>query len=857
MPRPDAAVAAPSSAAAAVVPGDDSSEVGPPDERGGRFLGLAKPARAFLVRLLAACFAILCVAQALTGALTLAALDRLVTDTAIAKVEVIGSGAVAKIENAIRFGKTLSQFLGMRELLTELDTGLAEADDLAIVLPDGTAIESLKGTLQVPATLVVPEGAALPRGVSQRRVLGGGVVAAVLDGRQIVVLPIKLRDGTVAGALVVRMDDAVIGATARQAVLANVRVLVFTTTLTLLAMVIAFALLAKRVDIARTSRWILFAIPLLGVVLAQSLYALSTISTFRSTYLTVTRSTAEFLGEGIRRDIESLLRRGIAITSLNRVEEPLARVVRSFPEVATIEIVDASGRVLNRAGARGALPVSERAPPAPASTDLAIRLPLGADGAQPDGRRGELVFNLDPDRLGAGVVHRIFDAATVALISGIIVAELFLLFMLTLPRTGGSAGSPGSAVRSDAEHREDVVGKSGRALIGAFVFAWALPISFLPLYARNLPADWLQVAENSRMALPISAEMLFALITALVAGTMTDRRGGALPIFLGLAFTGLGQLGSALTSSLETFIAARALVGAGYGFAWIGIQSFVILRTTPTGRAETLAKLIAGIYAGHLSGSAIGGMLAEQFGYNAVFWACGALLVLPLGGAILLSRRLGGQAALAEISRASQATPAVSTGSIVKLVASRDFGLLLLGSVIPFSIAQVGLLYFALPIYLEGQGIAGSDIGRVLMAYGLSVIYLGPVVGRFIDRQPNKKAFIPVGGLAAGAGFAYLMIDSSVSGILLAVILLSIAGSITQAAQSSYALSLERVQRFGPGFAFGVQRAADKFGQMLGPVVMGQAIALLGATSGLAITGVVYAMLTLLFFVAAPRLVPR
>jgi predicted MFS family arabinose efflux permease len=189
----------------------------------------------------------------------------------------------------------------------------------------------------------------------------------------------------------------------------------------------------------------------------------------------------------------------------------------------------------------------------------------------------------------------------------------------------------------------------------------------------------------------------------------------------------------------------------------------------------------------------------------------------------------------------------------VRLVASRDFGALLAGSVIPFSVVQVGLLYFALPISLEAQGVPAADVGRILMAYGLCAICLGPSVGRLVDRAPNKRLFIPLGGLAGGGGLAYLYLDSSLPAIIAAVFLLSLAGCLVQAAQSSYALALPRVQSYGPGFAFGVQRAADKLGQMLGPLVIGLMIAAVGTANALAIVGLSYLTATLVFFLVTPR----
>ncbi len=202
--------------------------------------------------------------------------------------------------------------------------------------------------------------------------------------------------------------------------------------------------------------------------------------------------------------------------------------------------------------------------------------------------------------------------------------------------------------------------------------------------------------------------------------------------------------------------------------------------------------------------------------------------------------------------RGSQERGSQERGSLGRLIGSRDFGTLLIAAVIPFSIVQVGLLYFALPVQLSGQGVAAADIGRVLMLYGLTTIFLGPTVARIVDRSSNKKIFIPIAGLAGGGGLLLMLVDSSIAGLLFAVTALAVAGAMTQAAQASYALGLDIVKNHGLNFSFSLQRAADKFGQMLGPLVVGALMSTLGGTVGLAVLGVSYACFTLLFFLLAP-----
>ena len=83
------------------------------------------------------------------------------------------------------------------------------------------------------------------------------------------------------------------------------------------------------------------------------------------------------------------------------------------------------------------------------------------------------------------------------------------------------------------------------------------------------------------------------------------------------------------------------------------------------------------------------------------------------------------------------------------------------------------------------------------------------------------------------------------------VFALGAASSLAGAAQSAFALNLDAVAKTGIGKAMGVQRAADKLGQMPGPLLVGPLFASVGAASGLAITGALYLAATLLFLAVA------
>lgn len=830
-----------------------------------------------------ACLAMLLLAQALIGALSLSALHRLAADTTADRVEVAARQVAGSIENGLRLGKPLGQFFGLRQLLRDGTRDVAGIVGVAVLLPDGGDIAALGEPIDAPAlarALFLAPGAALPDGMT-RRTSG----ALMTTGRDRIDLAVSLsgEGGEPLGALVVSAtrDSAAV----RAMLLRNVAVLAAITLAVGMGLAAGFRFLVSPATLVAGGRG-RFVAPLVALVLAQGVYAVYTVNTFREGWLQVTRGNVALLAEGLQRDLDRILGYGIDLDRLRGVEAPFTRLAATFPAIREIDLVDAAGRTLNRADGRGPLPVAGgSAEAAPAADELTLVLPLG-HGLPRAQSHGSLVVRLSEDVLARGVRSRMMDAITVVAVALVATVEMLLLLSLLLDR-GFRIPAPGSAGTAALDDTSDI-GRIARPVMFGFLFAWAMPLSFLPLYARSLPSLGLALPSNLLLALPISVEMGCGLLTALLAGRLTDRRGWRVPVLGGLAVSCAGMLACAAAANLPMFAAARGLVGLGYGLAWMGLQGFVVTRSSPLYRGRNMSGVIAGLFAGHLTGAAVGAMLMEQLGFRPVFVIGAAMLIVPVLGVLVLMRpymshgpragvvlddarnaavaRRMAEAAPAAVARhvghaTDDAAPAGggalrrAAGGLARtarLVCTRDFGLLLLGSVIPFSIAQVGLLSFALPLYLESAGVAASTVGRVLMIYGLCVIYVGPLMGRLVDRSPSRKAWIVLGGLIGSAGMLGLYFDTGLAAATLAVLLLALASCFSGASQSPYMLALPDVQDYGPAGATSVMRAADKLGQMAGPLMVGALFGTAGMGASLAITGLVYLCATFVFMAFAP-----
>jgi predicted MFS family arabinose efflux permease len=798
--------------------------------------GRRRPLRDVLL----ACMLVLLLAQALIGSLSLSALDRLVADNTAERVELQARRTATQIQNGMDLGKPLAQFFGLSVLLDNLKDTVPDLVGASVVLDDGQVLASVATPPPTAALLrVLATGHGDGRNIVRQ---ASGAVHQADGGLITVAVPLASK-ATLSGAVVLMLRPQDVRKSALMA--QNLWVLALTTlgAALVLGLVFRYAMPLHQLAAASKAR---LSVPLLILLLAQGVYAAYTIQTFRHVWVDVTLDNTRIVGQGLQGDLDRVLGYGIAPDRLRGVERPMARLAAAFPVIGEVQLLDAQGQVLNRANAQGALPATSHE-----GEGEGLVFPLVA---QPGGPvLAQLRILLDGSLIAAGVRARILDAGTVVAVALVAAFELFLLLALLMDR---AFSVPQRTASGEPIGLDDAsqVGLVVRPVMFGFLFAMALPLSFLPIYARSLlPPSAFEHGAAFLMALPIAVEMACGLLTALLAGRLTDRRGWQFPVLAGLLVAFAGNLACALAGSLSGFVMARGLVGLGYGLTWMGLQGFIVVRSPAAYRGRNMASVIAGLFAGHLSGAAVGAMLMQQWGPNAVFAVAAGLLALPAIGVLTLMwpyRHLAGQKA-----RSFAAGPAArSWTALRRLLASRDFGLLLVGCIIPFSIAQVGLLTYALPLYAEAHGATAASVGRILMLYGFCVIYVGPYMARLADRSAFKKHWIVAGGLVGSAGMLSLYFASGILAAAFSVIMLALASCLAGGAQAAYMLSMDNVQHYGAGGATSVMRAADKFGQMLGPLMVGGLFASVGISGGLAVTGLLYLAATLAFLVWAPKL---
>jgi len=249
-----------------------------------------------------------------------------------------------------------------------------------------------------------------------------------------------------------------------------------------------------------------------------------------------------------------------------------------------------------------------------------------------------------------------------------------------------------------------------------------------------------------------------------------------------------------------------------------------------------------------LCGAAIGGILVERIGFRAVLFLSTALALAAIAFVLTFLPKTRPAAAV-----------------VRRRVRLADFGILLKNArflalvvcvAIPAKVALTGVMNYTAPLYLKQIGNSPATIGRVLMSYGLVMIFVAPLVGNLADKYGNRKRFIQVGGLLAGIGLMSAVAQPGTIGIWLSVCLLGLAHAIGVSSQLAFlpelgwADGMEKEQ----GTIMGVFRLIERVGSIVGPLMAGVLIAALGfprtfmSIGVLIIAGVIFFSLTLLVF---------
>ena len=568
----------------------------------------------------------------------------------------------------------------------------------------------------------------------------------------------------------------------------------------------------------------------------------------------------DLIGSVVSDNVQRAVSAGVPLENLVGADRYLGNLLGHFPEVAYIAI--ASGRVVLAVGNRlgGYLDGSG----APTATP---GYPIMLDGAE----IGYVMVDMNPALVARHFRDVFLDLGVVVLVSVLVAFEVLVLMLsraltgpldrlhhlLALQAVGDfsrritvtardavdviTAQISERAVRlnqtyarlattltGSAAARLDAIGarhglsKDGPARLvfpyftdirlALFLFAAAdeLPLSFMPLYTRAAGNPWPWLGEDVLISLPLAGYLVAILLASPFARQFAVRYGHRRVLVAAALPTLLGQIGLAIATSAPEIIAFRTLTGFGYAIVTLATQDYVIDTTAPSARSHTLASFTFVLFGGVFCGTALGGVLADRLGFNAVFLISAALIGLS---AILFQQLLPGRDPTAPASGSARLMP-----PLLRPMRNLRFAGLVLGIAIPANVVLQAFVSYLVAIVLDSTGASFADIGRILMSYFLVVAFASPVAARIAEGRAPPAVLALAGAILSAAALALATLSPGSWTMLVAVVVTGIGHAMIRGPQVSVALAIAETDfaDLGPSPILAALRTLERGGSVLG-----------------------------------------
>ena len=362
-----------------------------------------------------------------------------------------------------------------------------------------------------------------------------------------------------------------------------------------------------------------------------------------------------------------------------------------------------------------------------------------------------------------------------------------------------------------------------RPALFLLIFAESLSLSFFPIFVNELYEPIAGLSREMVIGLPISVFMLVWALSLPAAGGWSDRVGRRKSFLIGAMITTVGLVLTGFSETIYELLLWRSLTAVGYGIVFITCQGYITDHTDASNRTRGMAMFLAGFFSGSLCGAAIGGILAAHVGYQTTFILSG---VLSLAAAVFVMRFLHEHeedGAVVEIRKARFA-------DYISVLSNARFMVLTVFAAIPAKIALTGFLYYTGPLYMSSLGTDQSSIGRVMMAYGIAMIALSPIIGRLADRLRHRAILVTAGGLMSSMALMLLYFENSITAVLVSITLLGVAHAIGVSPQITLMteISKEHAAEIGIGTTIGIFRLVERLGNVAGPIISGILITVYG-----------------------------
>lgn len=775
--------------------------------------------------LLAGGIAALLCAQCLYGALVLSALYKQYREPALIVQGLLCENIADHLSRLVRFGKTLR----VQTLEHFLDPYYSRTDAENIVITDSS------GTV---LTAWTPPGRTFP--IPEKSKVLYNSVREFPDDRYIwLTHDVRDRKNAIVGHVLLAVDKEQLSASLWDTARSQLQLFLSITAGVCLLLVALFYFVVRPSSKRKSgtesgvSRLRLYGCLILPLVLGQLLFMFLLRAPLHDVYEQEMQHVGHQLGRQLAWDLERLVRLGLPVAQLPPVEDHLSHLQRSLFQTKGMAIFTNYGTLQGAANAEGPLDAVQWGKAAEQAFVAKTRVhdaEFEARGTGVDGG-GEVVILMSPSVIDTNLWTITLDTLTMT-----VVAVLFLMELIMLLLMRGHGKGTDLAERS-------ISPQFMRPIIFVCLFATDLSSSYMPLRIGELGLDLFGLPPDVVTGLPVSFELFMVGVAIMIGGFWSQKSGWRPMLLTGIALAAFGAGIGGFARTPLIFILSCGLFGVGYGFINLSAQVFVIAHSSADARAGNLGFMFAGLYAGTLCGSAMGGLVADRLGYAAVFPVSAVLLFLICLVLWRLLPRESWKQAVEEQGR-------LSFRDCLRFLGDRRMGALLLLNIIPCALVTVCLFQFFIPVSLNQAGTNPATIGRIFMLFCIVVMYLGPLCGRTLDRSGHKERFLFAGQLAGAMSVVTLLCFDGVLGATISILLLGLCNAVVTNGQGAFALELPAAAAFGKSRTMGMYNVAMRIGQVLGPMTLGIAATLWNVGTGLTFLAIFLVGSGILFFAA-------
>jgi len=365
------------------------------------------------------------------------------------------------------------------------------------------------------------------------------------------------------------------------------------------------------------------------------------------------------------------------------------------------------------------------------------------------------------------------------------------------------------------------------------IMGFSFVVPFLPLYIQQIgnftikeAAFWAGIAGSSAS--------LALFLSSPVWGIMADRWGRKPMVLRAMFGGGVVIAVTGLVHNIYGIIALRFLQGLLSGT--VAAASALVASTTPRDKMPyAMGLLMVAIFGGNTFGPLLGGILAEQFGYEATFFATGG--VLFIGGLIVTFF-------VSEHFSPSTSTLSSSLSGMVKLVRSKEM-MPILG--VNFALAAGPAIVSPIISLLIKEMNPGTEAaiasGTAFFLMGLVATISSLIAGRLAQRV-NLKKLLVISCLSTGVLYTLPMLAGNVTQLTIFIGMVALfVGGIMSTSSTLVGWASPPNQQ---GIAYGVNQSANSLGSALGPLLGGALAPVIGLKPVFGVTAGVYIIVGLL-----------